>query len=330
MNLEFSIWGAIVAASWLFCVPRQLFVPVLISLLIFSSSSISFGLQLLLLLQVFSFAQASVGMRKENNGVAQKRFIVVFAGSMLALFGHAMGPSLQGGLFGLAGLLLVIPNGVTTFFLARFHERLTLKSYLGAVAIPAFSALHLLLKWRSGIQGNLGDFYKYALLGIGLFTVWLAGGMGFARLRIRSVLIYWTQAWIGFALMALAAPEDSKAAAAISAISVFAVTSAILLNYSVQMGRGYFVFARMAAVGLPGLVGFSALYMVVRILLDLGMEWFVAGFAGIMFQVATLILCRPRTPLTGNRKAKTGFALVVAVQVLSGGGLFWLASGGLK
>jgi hypothetical protein len=330
MIFEFSPWGAFISLGWLLCVPRELLVPVLVSLMIFCSPSISVGLLLLLLLQIFSFVQASVGMRRENNGVAQKRFMIVMAGSMIAIFGHALGPCWQGSALGLSGLLLMIPNGFTTFFYARFYERLTLKSHLGAVVIPAFSAIAILFKWKNEIQHDLGDGFRFAILGVGALTVLLAGAMGFSRLRIRPVLVFWTQLWIGFAILALAATSDSLISNTIATIAVFSLSGARLISLASQMGRRPYVFARVAALGGPGLIGFMALFFVMKLLFELGLEWVVIGFVGFMVQAATLILCKPKTPLVSNRKAKIKFGILVAVQAISGCGLFWLAIGGSK
>jgi hypothetical protein len=49
-----------------------------------------------------------------------------------------------------------------------------------------------------------------------------------------------------------------------------------------------------------------------------------------MVQAVTLILCKPKTPMVSNRKARVRFWIVVAVQAIAGSGLFWLALGGPK
>jgi hypothetical protein len=330
MIFEFSPWGVLISFGWLLCVPRELLVPVLVSLMIFCSPSISVGLLLLVLLQIFSFVQSSVGMRRENNGVAQKRFMVVMAGAMIAIFGHAMGPCWQGRALGLLGLLLIIPNGFTTFFFARFYERLTLKSYLGAVVIPAFSAIAILFKWKNEIREDVGDGYGYAILGVGALTVLLAGAMGFSRLRIRPVLVFWTQLWIGFAVLALAATSDTLISNTIATIAVFSVSGALLMSLASQIGRGSYVFARVAALGGPGFIGFMALFFVMKVLFELGLEWVMIGFIGFMVQAVTLILCKPKTPMVSNRKARVRFWIVVGVQAIAGSGLSWLALGGPK
>ncbi len=330
MIFEFTPWGTLISLGWLFCIPRELLVPVLISLMIFCSPSISVALLLLILLQVFSFIQASVGMRREYNGVAQKRFALVMAGGMTAIFGHALGPCWQGRALGLLGLLLLIPNGFTTFFFARFYERLTLKSYLGAVLIPAFAAIAILFRWKNEIRDDLGDGFKLAILCTGAASVLLAGAMGFARMRIRPLLVFWTQSWMGFAILALASKSDSLVSNLIATTAVFSMSSAMLLNYSTQINRGSFIFARMVALGMPGLIGFMALFFVVKVLFDLGLEWVVVGFLGFVIQAAAMILCKPRTPLLYNRKAKIRFWIVATVQAISGCGLLWITMGGSK
>jgi hypothetical protein len=328
MIFEFSLLGALVSTCWLLSIPRQLAVPVLISLLIFSSPSLSLNLMILLLLQVFSFILASVGMRREINGVAQKRFTMVILGGMIAIFGQALGAGVPGSALGLIGILLMLPNGITTLFFARFYERLTLRSFLGSVLIPAFAALSILFRWRTGMREDLGDAWRFILLGVGGLTVVLSGAMGFSRLRIKAVLFFWAQTWIGFSIMVLASPSDEAVGFALAASAILTLTSLQLINASTQLGSRHYVFSRLASLGLPGMIGFSALYFVSRILFELGFEWLVAGFVGFMIQVVALILCQPRTPQNPKSGARISFAIVIAIQIIAGCGLFWLSKGG--
>ncbi|MBU6153060.1 MAG: hypothetical protein KGP28_02050 [Bdellovibrionales bacterium] len=304
--------------------------PVLLCLLIFCFTSISFGLLMLLLVQIFAFVQASVGMRRENNGVAQKRFAMVMAGGVIAIFGHALGSCWQGRILGLFGLLLLIPNGVTTLLFARFYERLTLRAFLGSVVIPAFAAIYILSRWKEEISGDLEEGWRYALLSVGSITVLVAGVMGLARLRVRSVMVFWSHSWIGFALLVLAAPSESLMSQALAAIATFAVSSVVLMTCALQLGKGHFVFSRVSSLGFPGLVGFMALYFMVKVLIELGLGWAALGFIGFIMQAITLVLCHPKTPQVSNRKARIRFWTVVAVQGVSGGGMLWFLMGGLK
>ncbi len=89
-------------------------------------------------------------------------------------------------------------------------------------------------------------------------------------------------------------------------------------------------FCPDGSFGNAGSIGFMALFFAVKVLFDLGLEWVVVGFFGFMIQAAAMILCKPRTPLLYNRKAKIRFWIVVTVQAISGCGLLWITMGGSK
>lgn len=330
MIFQFTLWGAMVILSWLLSVSRQHLVPVLLALLIYCSPSISFGILMLILLQVLAFVQASVGTRRENNGVTQKRFAVVMAGSMLAIFGHALGANGPGRTLGLVGLLLVIPNGVTGLFFSRFFERLTLRSYVGSVLIPAFATLEVLARWKSEIQGEIGDVWQVAVLLVGGVTVLVSGLMSLARLRIRPAIVFWTQSMVGFALISLASSDETLMRQALASLAVASITSVVLMSSAARMGKGHFTFSRVSTLGLPGLIGFVTLQSVGRILFELGIPWVGLGFLGFFMQAMVFVLCEPRTPLTALRSTMLRFWVVVAVQVATGCGMLWVMSGGLK
>lgn|GEM_PF-4053570 len=330
MTFAWSLFGGLISVGWLMCIPRLLLVPVLVSFLIFCSLEPATGLLLMLLLQVFSFVQASVGTRKANHGVVQKRFMMVLFGGMVALFGQALKGGALGSVLGIVGLLLMIPNGVSSFFLSRFYERLTLRAFMGAVLIPAFVALELLFKLKSGMPQDLSEVWRAAMLGTGVVTILSSGLMALLRLRFKSVVIFGSQVWIGISLLILASESSDRTELALAAVSIATLSSAVLLGHARQLGSKHYDFARLAALALPGTAGFAALHSCMGILMNMGVIWVCIAFLGFMLQVAALVLCKPQSPHLSNGRVRTGFWVAVVVQVAVGLGYFWVGTGGMK
>jgi hypothetical protein len=329
MIFEFNPLGAMVAASWLLCVSRDSYVSVLIAFLVFCSKSVPASLLLLLLLQMVAFIQANFGTQRENSGITQKRFMMVLFGSLLSVFGSALGAELSGRLVIFLGLLLMIPNGVTTFVFARFYERLTLKSFVGSCLIPAFVAIDILLKVRVDLHESHGGIWDLGVMSIGGLTLLYLGLLSFSKARFKSLLIFWSQAWIGLALFLLASASP-LAPVAQASLSIFPVAMISLLSIAPQMGDRYYAFARAASLGMPGVIGFTALYFSYKMALEIGTLPLAVAFAGYFILAVTLVVGRPRAARVQSATMKVRFWLATAVQILSGLSLYWMGAGGMR
>jgi hypothetical protein len=123
--------------------------------------------------------------------------------------------------------------------------------------------------------------------------------------------------------------SDQLSGEAFAAYSIAAVSSVMLLNIAAKLGPRYFSFAKIASLGLPGTVGFTALYFAMRLTLSLNVLWVGALGLGYAIQAITLIGARPGVMLE-SRRVKIQFWLIVATQFSSGIALFWMEKGGLK
>lgn len=329
MIFEFNPLGAIVAASWLLCVSKESYVSVLIAFLVFCSKSVPASLLLLLLLQMVAFIQANFGTQRENSGITQKRFILVLFGALLSIFGSALGSEFAGRWVIFLGLLLMVPNGVTTFFFARFYERLTLKAFIGSCLIPAFVSIDILLKIRADLRETHGAVWDLGVMGLGGLTLLLLGLLSFSKVRFKSLLIFWSQAWLGLALFLLAS-DSGLAPVAQASLSIFPVAMVSLLSIAPQMGERYYAFARAASLGMPGVIGFTALYFSFQMALGIGALPLAVVFAGYFILAVTLVIGKPRAARVQSANLKFRFWLATAVQILSGISLYWMGAGGLK
>jgi hypothetical protein len=329
MIFEFNPLGAIVAVSWLLCVSKESYASVLIAFLVFCSRSVPASLLLLLLLQMVAFIQSNFGTQRENSGITQKRFMMVLFGALLSIFGSALGAEFTGRLLVFLGLLLMIPNGLTTFVFARFYEGLTLKSFIGACLIPAFVAIDILLKIRPDLRGAHGALWDLGVMGLGGITLIYLGLLSFSKVRFKSLLIFWSQAWLGLALFLLAS-DSEIAPVAQASLSIFPVAMVSLLSIAPQMGERYYAFARAASLGMPGVIGFTALYFSYKMALGIGALPLAVVFAGYFILAVTLVIGRPRAARVQSATMRFRFWLATAVQILSGISLYWMGAGGMK
>jgi len=327
---EFNPYGVIVAFSWLLVLPRASWVAAVIGLLVFSTKSLPVGLLLLLLMQVLAFIQSSLGTKRENSGISQKRQIMVFAGIFIALFGSALGADRMGHLWVFAGLMLVIPNAFTGFFLNRYYERLTLRAHSGAVLLPALAAIDLLLKIRGEVRSEYAPVWDLGVAVLGGTTLIHSSLLAFFRMRVRPVLIHWSGAWIGLAVFLLGVDSEPNSQLVFSGLAVAISASGSMLSLAAQLDSRHFAFARAAALGMPGLIGFSTLYLAVKMLLSAGLVEFGVLFSGYLFLALALIVCRPRAALLQSRPVRVRFWISVLVQLASGLGMLWMIAGGAR
>ncbi len=330
MIFEWSIPGLAVAASWALSVSDAAVVQAALGFLVFSSTSVSASLLLLLAIQILAFIRLCTGTRRERQTIALRWFSLVLFGMFLALFGSAVGDNSEGRGMLIAGLLLMVPNGVTAFFFGDFLERQTLKSYLGSVLIPAFVAIDILLKIKGQAKSDFGQVFEWGLMILGGSTLIFSSLLAFLRLGIRAVLIHWSQAWIGLALFLLPFDFESISPVAIPAIAIFAVSSVSLLGLAAQLGQRPFAFARAAAFGLPGLIGFVAIDAAIRIPLSADPWFAVPVFAGQLLLIMTMLSCKTWPVSSPDRRIWVRFWTITAVQIAAGCALYWLAQGGVR
>ncbi|NDG85258.1 MAG: hypothetical protein EBX52_09525 [Proteobacteria bacterium] len=302
----------------------------MISLLAFSSHSIPAGLLLLFAIEILAFMRMCRGTRRDLHASSLKWFILVFLGCMIALFGAALGEVPAGRALLVSGLLLMVPNGITNFFFGGFFEQQTLRSLLGSVLIPAFVAIDILLKSKSGAKADLGAGFEVALQLLGGLTLIHSALLAYLRQRIKSVLVHAALAWVGAAL--LFGPFDPEGAAPVvfSSIAVFSVLMVPFLALSSQLGPRYFSFARIAALGLPGTIGFASVFFAMKESLVVSPFAIGALFAGQLLLIMALVSCRTRDVATPDRSLKIRFWMIAAVQWISGCGACWYGMGGMR
>jgi hypothetical protein len=166
-------------------------------------------------------------------------------------------------------------------------------------------------------------------MGLGGLTLIYLGLLSFLKTRFKSLLIFWSQAWLGLALFLLASDSD-LAPVAQAALSIFPVAMISLLSIAPQMGERYYAFARAASLGLPGVIGFTALYFSYKMALGIGPLPLAVAFAGYFLLAVTLVIGKPRAARVQSATMKLRFWVAAAVQVLSGVSLYWMGAGGMR
>jgi hypothetical protein len=327
MIFEWSIPGLAVAASWALSVSGASVAQAILGFFVFSSTSVSASLLLLVAIQILAFVRICTGTRRERQPIALRWFSLVLFGGFLALIGSAVGEVPEGRALVIAGLLLMVPNVVTTFFFGEFLERQTIKSYLGSVLIPAFVAIDILLKIKAPAKADFGQVFEGGLMALGGATLIFSSLLAFLRLGIRSVLIHWSQAWIGLALFLLPFEFEAVSPVAIPAIAIFAVSSLSLLGLGAQLGQRPFAFARAVALGLPGFIGFLSLDAAIRIPLSADPWFAVPVFVGQLLLIMTMVSCKTWQVSSPDRRLMVRFWIITGVQLAAGCGLHWLGRG---
>jgi hypothetical protein len=330
MIFELSVTGLAVALSWALSISIGGALEVLLGLFVFFSNSIPASLLILFAIQILGFIRMCSGTRRNLHALTLKWFFWILAGWVIALLGSAQGESPAGHGMLLLGLLMMIPNAVTLFFFGEYFERQTLRTFVDSVLIPAFVSIDILLKVKSGLRAEFGAGFEIGLQVLGGATLIFSALVAFLRQRIKPVLAHWSLAWVGAAVFL--APLDSELLSPIvfSAIAIFSVTSVSLLGLSAQLGERYFAFAKLMASGLPGTIGFAALYFALKVVLGVNALVAVPLFFGQLLLVMTLVSCKPWEMATPTRALAVRFWVITAVQVISGCGLCWYGLGGLR
>jgi hypothetical protein len=273
--------------------------------------------------------QASLGGKKSESGRTQKRYTVVFFGSFCALIGSALPNTAISYPLIFLGLLLTISNSVSSLFFYAHYESLSLKSYVQSVLIPSLVAINILIKVKTGVKTEYAQLWDIVLLTLGLSTFMVSSLLALSKRRLKSVLIYLSQAWLGALLFLLVIDSEALTGEAFAAYSITAVSSVMLLSVASKLGTRYFSFAKVAALGLPGTVGFAALYFALRLTISLNIAWILALGIGYVVQSITIIGARPGV-IEATKKEKVRFWLISATQLAAGVILLWIDKGGLK
>jgi hypothetical protein len=326
--LEFSLPSALVALSWLPCLPPASWLSVPFAAAIFFSKSVPVSLLFLLTLQVIGFLQSTRGSRRADHPLVQKHHFISVAGIFLAIFGASLGDHPQAKILIFGGLILTIPTGAHLFFFSRFYERQTLASFLGSVIIPALSGIEILLKIRAEMKAESGQLWDVGLSVVGLFTYLYGSLMAVLRLRMKSSIIHLALAQIGLALFILVIDHETLGRTTLWALSVAAIGGAALLSLGDQMGERFGAFSRVAVVALPGMAGFTAYFYSMKMAISMNPVWIAALLAGYLLQVITLVAIPGYGFSSPERITRIRFWMVVLVQVAAGVGFFLL--GGVK
>jgi hypothetical protein len=326
--MELNLLGTCVAASWALSLAPQSWLSVLIAALVFCSKSIPMSLLLLLTLSMVAFIQSTLGSRRASNPLVQKKFFISFLGIFCAILGAAMGDEPASRVLMFLGVLISLPTGPHVLFFNRYYERLTLSSFMGAVVIPSLVGIEILLKIRPEMKMENAQLWDVTLSVLGIFTYIYSSLMAFLRQRMKSSIIYLSLAGVGLALFILMIDNEALSKVTFAAISVSIVSSLSLMGLAAQMGPRYHAFSKVACLGLPGLVGFTAIFFAAKMAISLNLVWLSVILAGYFLQAITLIAYQSYQPSIATLRLKVRFWLVVAVQICSGIGFYWM--GGIK
>lgn len=329
MILELSLLGAIVSASWLLSLSAASAVSVILATLVFFSRSVPVSILFLLSLNIIAFIQGAMGGRRGETGRAQKRYAMVFFGTFCALLGSALPAPAWSDPMIFLGLLLAISNAASSLFFYEHYESLRLQAYFQSIAIPSLVAINILLKVKSGIKAEYAQLWDVTLLVLGLGTFIISSMLAMSKRRLKEVFIYISQAWIGLLLFLLVIDAGPTTDAAFAALAITAVSTIALLEVGSKLSGSYFSFAKIASLGLPGTVGFTALYLALRLTIGLNIVWLLVLGVGYIIQAVTLIGVRPGQ-VASSRNLKIRYWLLVIAQFGAGSFIFWLDKGGLK
>jgi hypothetical protein len=321
--------GALVIGSWALTLSADSIFVVLLAAFVFFSRSVPVSLLFLLSLNFVAFIQASLGGKKSESGRTQKRYGMVFFGNFCALIGIALPNAQWSYPLMFFGLLLTIANLVSSFLFYAHYESLSLKAFLQSVMIPSFVAVNILLKIKAGLKAENAEIWDVVMLSLGLSTYIFSSLLALSKRRVTAVFIYLSQAWLGLLLFLLVMDAVKNASEAFAAIAISALSSTALLNYASKLGGRYFSFAKVVAIALPGAVGFTALYIALKLTIAYNGIWLVVIALGYAIQAVTLIGARS-VPVEATSQIKIRFWITSGVQLATGIFLFWLNRGGLQ
>ena len=329
MSFEFSLLGLIVVASWALTLPVNSLVSVALALLIFISKSISFSLLFLLSLNLFALIQAILGGKRSGSGRTLKRYMMVFFGIFCAIMGSAIPNAQIGQPLVFFGLIFTIANSLSSLVFYEHYEALSLKAFIFSVVIPSLAAINILLKVKTGFKAEYSQMWDFTLLAIGLSSYLVSSLLALCKKRLRLVLIYLAQGWIGILLFLSVMDSESLSREVYAAYAISAVSSIMLLNVASKLGGRYFSFAKIMVLGLPGTISFTALILSLKLTLSLSAILLSVLGAGYILQAITLISLRSES-LESSLTMRIRFWVITLTQFASGILLFWMNREGLK
>lgn len=327
MNIQVTLIGFIIAVSWALALSLDSLFSICIAALVLFSQSVPVCLLLLLSINLIAFIQASLGGKKTGTGHAQRRFGVVFFGVFCGLTGSALPHQSWSYALVFFGLLLTVSNSLSSFFFYSHFESLSLKASLQSVVIPSFVAMDILLKVRTEIKADNTQLWDIPLLLLGLSTFLIASVLALSKKRIRVMLLYLALSWIGALLFLLVIDAGPLSDLAYASCALMSVTTVVLLDLASRLGDRHFAFAKIISLGLPGGVGFAAIYFALKIAIGLNVVWLVVLGIGFAIQSITLLSAKA-LPAEASRNTRFRFWLLVLVQFCAGFTLFWMDNKG--
>ncbi len=318
MNLDANLLlGVMIALAWALSLPVSALSSVILALIVFLSDSIPVGILLLISLNMISLLQSIRGAKRTSSGVTQRKYFLTFFGLFTALMGTTLSGSPLSQPIMFFGLLLSVSTGVTAFFFSAHFERLRLNSFLISEIIPSLVSIDLLLKVKTGMKAEYAPLWEISLIAIGSITQVASIALALGKRRLRPALVYFSLTWIGVLLFLLVVESDEISKYTFAAISILIVTSSVLLNLGSQLGHRFFTAAKIFCFGLPGFIGFSALFLSLKMTYAFNPIWlFLLG--GSYFIVSISIFRIDAGVVNVEKRKKIRFWLISAVQLFTG------------
>jgi|GEM_PF-2715100 len=333
VNFEWNALNGVVFLSWLLTTPFSGLAGVILAGLVLFSRSIPIDLMLLLTLTLISFIGAARKARRRHVGVTQKYYSIRIAGVLIALVGSIFYPPLM-----MAGLLISLPIFLWSLLFDAHFESMTIRAYLSSTVIPALTTLVVLGRIKPMVTADFGQIWDVTFVTVGLTTLLIGSVLGFLKQKTKSLVISFTQAWVGLALFLLVIDADPQVHFALSALFCFSVAGPVLWIEGKRLGHQAETLSRILLLGMPGFLSFSTLFYSIRSIAEFNVNWIwfliVAFFFQTLGMMANHYACDGASPesatVSQGRRVWMKFGLVILVQLLCSAALYWLDLSGAK
>jgi len=333
VNFEWNSLNGVVFISWLLTTPFSGLVGVVLAGLVLFSRSVPIDLMLLLSLTLISFMSVARKARRKHIGVAQKYYSIRLFGVMIALLGSIFYPPLM-----MAGLLISLPIFLWSLIFDAHFESMTIRAYLSSTVIPALTTLVVLGRIKPMVTADFGQVWDVTFVTVGLTTLLVGSVLGFLKQKTKSLVISFTQAWIGLALFLLVIDADPQVHFALSALFCFSIVGPVLWIEGKRLGHKAETLSRVLLLGMPGFLSFSTLFYSVRSIAEFNVHWVWFLVVAFFFQALGMMANHyagdgvgAEVPVVSHeRRVWMKFGLVILVQLLCSAALYWLDLSGAK
>jgi hypothetical protein len=200
---------------------------------------------------------------RSGSGLGQKYFIIQFLAATSVGLGVAVSSSPVAPYLVLIGVLVSLPNVFYSLVFHSFFMSISRRAFLYSIILPSIVILNFLLSQKEQFSAQLDWLWGIVPLVLGFLGLLLNSVFSLIRNDSKSVFIAQAQAWLGLLLVLTTESSPTGLLAFVSIASFLMCGFPLSLEVKrYSKGVGFFIVASL--MGLPGFLGFNAVFYSIR------------------------------------------------------------------